>query len=54
LRLGIDLGEIRTRASFENALERDGGLTVDDPRVRNACAIAGLSAWLSCEGELGS
>jgi len=47
LRLGIDLGEIRTRSAFENALERDGGLTIDDPRVRNACAVAGLSAWLS-------
>jgi hypothetical protein len=53
LRLGIDLGEIRTRAAFENALERDGGLTVDDSRVRNACAVAGLSAWLGSGGELG-
>jgi hypothetical protein len=47
LRLGIDLGEITTRAAFEHALQRDGGLTLDDPRVRNACAVAGLSAWLS-------
>jgi hypothetical protein len=46
LRLGIDLGEITTRAAFEHALQRDGGLTLDDPRVRNACAVAGLSAWL--------
>jgi hypothetical protein len=53
LRLGIDLGEIRTRASFENALERDGALAVADPRVRNACAVAGLGAWLSSGGELG-
>jgi hypothetical protein len=47
LRLGIDLGEIKTRAAFECALERDGTLTIDDPRVRNACVVAGLSAWLS-------
>jgi hypothetical protein len=47
LRLGIDLGEIRTCAAFEKALERDGGFTVADPRVRNACTAADLSTWLS-------
>jgi hypothetical protein len=51
LRLGIDLGEITSRASFEKALERGGGLTLDDPRVRNACAVAGLSAWLGSGGR---
>ena len=50
LRLKIDLGEISTRAAFENGLERDGGFSVDDPRVRNACAAAGLEAWLSEPG----
>jgi len=44
--LGIDLGEITSRAAFENALERDGGFTIEDQRVRNACTAAGLSAWL--------
>jgi hypothetical protein len=51
LRLGIDLGEIRTRAAFESALERGGGLSLDDPRVRNACAVAELSAWLEFRRE---
>jgi len=46
LRLGIDLGEITSRSAFERALERDGGFTIDDQRVRNACAAAGLSGWL--------
>jgi hypothetical protein len=47
LRLGIDLGEITSRSAFESALERDGAFRIDDQRVRNACAAAGLSAWLS-------
>lgn len=47
LRLGIDLGEIRTPIDFENELERDGGFTAHDPRVRNACAVAGLGGWLT-------
>ena len=46
LRLGIDLGEITNRSAFERALERGGGFTIEDRRVRNACAAAGLSSWL--------
>jgi hypothetical protein len=50
LRLAIDLGEIRTRAAFKAALERDGTFTTDDPRVRKACGDAGLAAWLTSPG----
>jgi hypothetical protein len=50
LRLAIDLGEIRTRAAFKAALERDGTFTADDPRVRKACSDAGLKAWLTEHG----
>lgn len=46
LRLGIDLGEIKTPMDFASELARDGGFTTDDPRVRNACAVAGLGGWL--------
>jgi hypothetical protein len=46
LRLAIDLGEIRTAAAFKAALERDGLFVLDDPRVIEACRLAGLSARL--------
>jgi hypothetical protein len=46
LRLGIDLGDIRTPAAFRAMLERDGTFTSDDPLVRSPCASAGLTAWL--------
>jgi hypothetical protein len=46
LRLGVDLGEIRTPAAFRALLERDGTFTSDDPLVRSTCASAGLAAWL--------
>ena len=46
LRLGIDLGEIRTPADFKALLEADGSFTSDDPWVRSACASAGLASWL--------
>lgn len=47
LRLAIDLGEIRTRAAFMAALERDGTFMADDPRVLKACSDARLAAWLT-------
>ena len=47
LRLAIDLGEIRTRAAFKAALERDGTFTADDPRVMQACSDASLAPWLA-------
>jgi hypothetical protein len=50
LRLAIDLGEIRTRAAFKAALERDGSFTAGDPRVLKACREAGLTAWLRGPG----
>lgn len=46
VRLRIDLGDIRTAVQFKRELERDGYFTLDDPRVRNACAAAGLAAWV--------
>jgi len=46
LRLGIDAGEINSPAAFRAVLERDRIFAVDDPRVRSACAAAGLGAWL--------
>jgi hypothetical protein len=46
LRLGIDLGEIRSRAAFRARLERDGTFHGDDPWVRSGCASAGLAGWL--------
>jgi hypothetical protein len=47
LRLAVDLGEISTRAAFQAVLERDGTFSADDPRVRKACASAGLGSWLT-------
>jgi hypothetical protein len=47
LRIRVDLGEIRTAAAFKRELERDGLFTLDDPRVRNACNTAGLTAWIA-------
>lgn len=47
LRLAVDLGEITTRAAFRAMLERDGAFSADDPRVRQACASAGLGSWLT-------
>jgi hypothetical protein len=46
LRLGIDLGEIRSPAAFRARLERDGAFAGDDPWVRSSCASAGLAWWL--------
>ncbi|HEU4474442.1 MAG TPA: hypothetical protein VFR72_06365 [Gemmatimonadales bacterium] len=46
LRLGIDLGEIRSPAAFRARLERDGTFAGDDPWVRRRCASAGLAWWL--------
>lgn len=51
LRLGIDLGEITSPAAFVSRLQRDGGFTADDPRVRAACALAGLTPWLGAQRE---
>jgi len=50
LRLAIDLGEIRTRAAFKAALERDGNFTAGDPRVMQACKDASLAPWLAGPG----
>jgi hypothetical protein len=47
LRLAVDLGEITTPAAFRAMLERGGTFSADDPRVRTACASAGLSSWLA-------
>lgn len=46
LRLAIDLGDTRSDGAFKAALERDGLFVADDPRVIDACRLAGLSARL--------
>ncbi|MGH7508935.1 MAG: hypothetical protein ACREMZ_05650 [Gemmatimonadales bacterium] len=46
LRLRVDLGELRTPAAFRAALEHGGHFLATDPRVREACRLAGLGRWL--------